>query len=107
MTVWNILWDIIQWAIAFIVLVLVLTLVAALVIGIWGGVQRWRPRKRTKPYPADLPYPNSHQDDYMAEATVVGRSMYKTTDYVQDKIQLEAFRAGARWGWGFFHRDRS
>lgn len=42
-------------------------------------------------------------EDYMEEATRMGLSMYKDEMLMADEL-LTAFRSGARWGWGFFHR---
>lgn len=106
MNPWEGLLNVLGWFALVLVSILVIVVVSAVLIGAVIGIRKWFPTKqeRTKPYPADLPMPTAEQDDYMAEATVVGQSMYTDEVFGVDQSHVEAFRAGARWGWGFFHR---
>jgi len=104
MNPWQNILTVLGWFVLVLVVLIAIVIVSAVVIGAVGGIRKWFPQQRTTPYPDNLPNPTAAQDDYMAEATVVAQSMYDHGIMPEDKKQLEAFRAGARWGWGFFHR---
>jgi hypothetical protein len=102
---WEILLTLLGWTLLTASFVVVVIILLAVVYGVatWvRGLRTAKPAKQAKdakPYPAGQPLPDSEQDDYMAEATVVGISLYGSYN-----PSLEAFRQGARWAWTFFHR---
>lgn len=97
MNPWDIFLLVLGWFSLAMLGVVVLIFALAAVVGISRGVRNWFPSKNSDA----LPEPSVRQDDYMAEATVAGFSLYKN-DPVHRKESIESFRAGARWGWLFF-----
>lgn len=88
----NFIWVLIQCLFWLGALVGALILVFAMIVGCWRGVKKWFPKKG-----------QPSLEDYMAEATTVGMGMYKDDIFMPEEL-LKAFKAGARWGWGFHRR---
>lgn len=95
MNPWGIFMYVLGWVVVVLLSLMVLTAIFAVFIGTARAVRTWFPGKEPI-----APVPTALKDDYMAEATSLGIKLYGSSP----NPSLEAFRAGARWGWGFFSR---
>lgn len=90
MNPWDIVWTILVWAFALMALLGGLILVFGVGVGIVKGVRRWF-----------TPTPDLQQ--YLSEATSMANNMYKDEIIMKQEV-IQAFRDGARWGWGYHRR---
>lgn len=98
MNSWNNVLQLLGWFVYAALIIFAILVAWGILLFIVGRVRAFR-KRHTTPF---TPKPSFKHDDYMAEATVVGRSMYKDKVFQNEKI--EAFRSGAHWGWVFFSR---
>jgi hypothetical protein len=90
-------WDLLLTGLGWLLLALFVLVALAIALLVVGVIVEGLRRKFSKKVP-----PTVKQDDYMAEATAIARKM--ALENQLGLTQIDAFRAGARWGWGFFHR---
>ncbi len=94
---WEWLFAILLWAFWLLALLGALIIVFAVLVGFARGIRKWfRPGVTGKRTPPKL-------ETYSAEAKVVAQDIYKDEIIMAAEL-TQAFQAGARWGWGFFHR---
>lgn len=98
MNPWEWVIAIFGWGLLVLMAVGAIIILFAVGVGIVRGVKKWFPKRRVT---GKRSAPKL--ETYTAEAKVVGQEMYKD-DFLFASDKVEAFRAGARWGWGFFHR---
>ena len=93
---WEAIWLTLGYLVLLVLLVVAFMIVIIAVMVVVAFIQKARAARKGV-------VPASHkQDDYLAEATVIARSNYKG-EVFSDELTA-AFKAGARWGWGFFSR---
>ncbi|WNM68019.1 hypothetical protein SEA_SIRVICTOR_47 [Microbacterium phage SirVictor] len=97
MNPWDILFAVLGWVFLALAVFGAAILVFATLVGMARGIRKWfRPGVTGKKSAPTL-------ETYSAEAKVVATDMFKD-EIVFGEEMTKAFQAGARWGWGFFHR---
>ena len=90
----DIIWLILGWMLLVVASALAVVIALAMLLGMWRGVRKWFPARKGSP---------QKLGQYMDEATVVAKELYKN-EFVMTPDLVNAFKSGARWGWGFHRR---
>lgn len=95
MNSWANLLQLTGWIIYAVLIIVIGLVIYGVILYVVGRIQVVRKRKRAFKGREEL-----KQEEYLAEATNMGIRLYGDSP----NASLEAFRAGARWGWLFFNR---
>lgn len=95
MNPWEVFTNALGWFLLVLFVMLALVIFWAIVVNLLKWVRGWFNESRASK--------GTSIQDYTREAAVVAQDMFKDEIILQTE-QIDAFKAGARWGWGFFHR---
>lgn len=98
MNPWDALWVLIGWIFYIFVFAGAALIILAALLGVWLEIAKRFSGRKPKPDEETL-------EAFTKEVANVSKRIYRDEVLMQEE-QIKAFELGARWAWGFQHREK-